>query len=106
MIRSAPRWCRASVAWPRSRRARIRDIRFFIKGPSNGLVNGLIEDLTLSFVFEARSPALFLFEHPDARVDAVINSVDEAGTIFADILSNGAPAVESTGGPRLLIKFP
>jgi hypothetical protein len=82
------------------------DTRFFIKGPSNGLVNGLIEDLTLSFVFEARSPALFLFEHPDARVDAVINSVDEAGTIFADILSNGTPVVESTGGPRLLIKFP
>ena len=82
------------------------DIRFFIKGPSNGLVNGLIEDLTLSFVFEARSPALFLFEHPDARVDAVINSVDFAGTIFADALSNGVPVVESTGGPRLLIKFP
>ena len=82
------------------------DIRFFMKGPSGGLINGLIEDLTLSFVFEARSPALFLFEHPDARVDAVINSVDEAGTIWADILSDGAVVVQATGGPRLLIKFP
>lgn len=82
------------------------DIRFFMKGPSGGLINGLIEDLTLSFVFEARSPALFLFEHPDARVDAVINSVDEAGIIWADILSDGAVVVQATGGPRLLIKFP
>ena len=82
------------------------DIRFFMKGPSNGLLNGLIEDLTLSFVFEARAPALFLFEHPDARVDAVINSVDEAGTIIADVQSNGVVAVEAIGGPRLLIKFP
>ena len=82
------------------------DIRFFMKGPSNGLLTGLIEDLTLSFVFEARSPALFLFEHPDARVDAVINSVDEAGTIIADVQSDGVVAVEAVGGPRLLIKFP
>ena len=82
------------------------DIRFFMKGPSGGLINGLIEDLTLSFVFEARSPALFLFEHPDARVDAIINSVDEAGTIFADVLSGGVVVVQEVGGPRLLIKFP
>lgn len=82
------------------------DVRIFMKGPSGGLLNGLIEDLTLSFVFEARSPALFLFEHPDGRVDAVINSVDEAGLISADALSNGVAVVEETGGPRLLIKFP
>jgi hypothetical protein len=82
------------------------DIRFFMKGPSNGLLTGLIEDLTLSFVFEARAPALFLFEHPDARVDAVINSVDEAGTIIADVQANGVVAVQAVGGPRLLIKFP
>lgn len=80
------------------------DIRFFMKGPSGGLINGLIEDLTLSFVFEARSPALFLFEHPDGRVDAIINSVDEAGLIIADILSDGAVVATATGGPRLLIK--
>ena len=77
-----------------------------MKGPSGGLLTGLIEDLTLSFVFEARAPALFLFEHPDGRVDAVINSVDEAGLITADTLTNGVVAVEATGGPRLLIKFP
>ena len=77
-----------------------------MKGPSGGLINGLVEDLSLSFVFEARSPALFLFEHPDGRVDAVINSVDEGGTIFADILSDGAVVVTASGGPRLLIKFP
>lgn len=82
------------------------NIMFFIKGPSSGVINGLVEDLTLSFVFEARSPALLLFEHPDARVDAVINSVDEAGTISADILSGGVVVVRATGGPRLLIKFP
>jgi hypothetical protein len=82
------------------------DIRIFMKGPSGGLLNGLIEDLSLSFVFEARAPALFLFEHSDGRVDAVINSVDEGGTIFADALLNGVPAVEMSGGPRLLIKFP
>jgi hypothetical protein len=70
------------------------------------LINGLVEDLSLSFVVEARSPALFLFEHSDGRVDAIINSVDEGGTIFADVLSGGAVAVEATGGPRLLIKFP
>ncbi|MGA8567372.1 MAG: hypothetical protein WB580_06225 [Candidatus Binataceae bacterium] len=82
------------------------DVRIFMKGPSGGLLTGLIEDLTLSFVFEARAPALFLFEHPDGRVDAVINSVDEAGLITADALTNGVVAVEATGGPRLLIKFP
>jgi hypothetical protein len=82
------------------------DVRIFMKGPSGGLLNGLVEDLSLSFVFEARAPALFLFEHSDGRVDAVINSVDEAGVIFADALSNGLPVVEETGGPRLLIKFP
>jgi len=82
------------------------DIRIFIKGPSNGTINGLIEDLSLSFVVAARSPVLFLFEHPDGRVDGVINSVDEAGLIWADILSDGVTAVQSTGGPRLLIKFP
>lgn len=82
------------------------DIRFFIKGPSNGTINGLIEDLSLSFVVNARAPALFLFEHPDGRVDGIINSVDEAGLIWADILSGGVTVVQSTGGPRLLIKFP
>jgi len=82
------------------------DVRVFMKGPSGGLLNGLIEDLSLSFVFEARAPALFLFEHSDGRVDAVINSVDEGGLILADVLSNGAPVVEQTGGPRMLIKFP
>jgi hypothetical protein len=80
------------------------DIRFFMKGPSGGLINGLIEDLTLSFVFQARSPALFLFERPDGRVDAIINSVDEAGLIIVDILSDGAVVTTATGGPRLLIK--
>jgi hypothetical protein len=82
------------------------NIKFFVKGPSNGLINGLVEDLTLSFVVEARSPALFLFERPDRRVDAIINSVDEAGAIAVDILSNDAVVVQSTGGPRVLIKFP
>jgi hypothetical protein len=82
------------------------NIQIFVKGPSNGLINGLVEDLTLSFVVEARSPALFLFERPDRRVDAIINSVDEAGGISVDILSNGAVVVQQTGGPRVLIKFP
>jgi hypothetical protein len=82
------------------------NIMVFVKGPSGGLINGLVEDLSLSFVVEARSPALFLFERSDGRVDAIINSVDEGGTIFADVLSGGAVAVEATGGPRLLIKFP
>jgi hypothetical protein len=82
------------------------DVRIFMKGPSGGILNGLIEDFTLSFVFEARAPALFLFEHSDGRVDAVINSVDQGGTIIADALSNGVPVVEASGGPRLLIKFP
>jgi hypothetical protein len=81
-----------------------QDVRVFMKGPSGGILNGLVEDLTLSFVFEARSPALFLFEHPDGRVDAVINSVDEAGIITADILSDGVVVATATGGPRLLIK--
>lgn len=80
------------------------DVRVFMKGPSGGLLNGLIEDLSLSFVFEVRSPSLFLFEHPDGRVDAVINSVDEAGLITADILANGAVVATASGGPRLLIK--
>jgi len=82
------------------------DIRIFLKGPSAGVLNGLVEDLSSSFVFEVRSPSLLLFERPDGRVDAVINSVDEAGNIFADALLNGTPAVEENGGPRLLIKFP
>jgi hypothetical protein len=80
------------------------NIEFFIKAPSGGLINGLIEDLSLSYVFEARSPAMFLFEHPDGRVDAIINSVDEAGLITADILSDGVVVATATGGPRLLIK--
>jgi hypothetical protein len=80
------------------------NIQVFMKGPSGGLITGLIEDLSLSFVFNARSPALFLFEHSDGRVDAVINSVDEAGLITADILSDGAVVTTATGGPRLLIK--
>jgi len=80
------------------------DIEIFMKAPSGGLLTGLIEDLTLSFVFYARSPALFLFEHPDGRVDAVINSVDQGGLITADVLSNGAVVATATGGPRLLIK--
>jgi hypothetical protein len=80
------------------------DVRVFMKGPSGGLLTGLVEDLALSFVFEARAPALFLFEHPDGRVDAVINSIDEGGTIIADILSDNAVVVTASGGPRLLIK--
>jgi hypothetical protein len=39
-------------------------------------------------------------------VDAIINSVDEAGGIAVDILSNDAVVVQATGGPRVLIKFP
>ncbi|MGH7913619.1 MAG: hypothetical protein ACREPW_03070 [Candidatus Binataceae bacterium] len=80
------------------------DIQLFVKGPSGGTITGLVEDLTLSFVFQARSPTLFLFEHPDGRVDAIINSTDEGGAIIADILANGAVVAQATGGPRLLIK--
>lgn len=82
------------------------DIRVFMKGPASGLLTGLVEDLSLSFVFDARAPTLFLFEHPDGRVDAIINSVDSAGTIIADVQTNGVPAVTAIGGPRVLIKFP
>jgi hypothetical protein len=82
------------------------NIQVFMKGPSGGLLTGLVEDLSLSFVFDARSPALFLFEHPDARVDAIINSTDEGGTIIADILTGGVFAVTASGGPRVLIKYP
>ncbi len=82
------------------------NIQIFVKGPSSGLLTGLVEDLTLSFVVEARSPALFLFERPDGRVDAEITSLDEAGHVVADILSDGAVVVQASGGPTLLIKFP
>jgi len=82
------------------------NIQVFMKAPSGGLLTGLIEDLSLSFVFQVRSPALFLFEHPDQRVDAIINSTDEGGQITADILTGGAEIVTATGGPRLLIKYP
>jgi hypothetical protein len=80
------------------------NIAVFVKAPSGGIITGLVEDLSLSFVVDARSPALFLFEHPDQRVDAVLNSVDQAGGITADILTNGAVVTTSSGGPRLLIK--
>jgi hypothetical protein len=80
------------------------DVRIFVKAPVGGLITGLVEDLSLSLVVDARSPALFLFERPDGRVDAIINSVDEAGLITADIQSDGAVTVQATGGPRLLIK--
>ena len=80
------------------------DIEIFMKAPSGGMLTGLVEDLTLSFVFEARAPALFLFEHSDGRVDAIINSIDQAGLITADILSDGAVVATATGGPILLIK--
>jgi hypothetical protein len=82
------------------------NIQVFVKGPSGGLFTGLVEDLTLSFVVEARSPALFLFEHPDGRVDAQISSLDHAGGVVADILSDGAVVVQASGGPTLLVKFP
>jgi hypothetical protein len=82
------------------------DFRFFMKGPSGGLLNGLVEDLSLSYVFEARAPALFMFARSDGRIDAVINSVDEAGEILVDALSGNTPTLEQTGGPRVLIKFP
>lgn len=82
------------------------DIEVFVKGPSGGLLTGLVEDLTLSFLIEARSPALFLFERPDGRVDAQISSLDNGGNIFADILSEGAVVMQATGGPTLIVKFP
>jgi hypothetical protein len=88
------------------------NIQFFLKGPSGGLLTGLVEDLSLSFVFDVRSPSLLLFEHPDARVDAIINSTDEAGMIIVDILTGGtlgatgALGATASGGPRVLIKFP
>jgi hypothetical protein len=80
------------------------DIEFFIKAPSGGLITGLAEDLSLSYVVQVRSPALLLFEHSDGRVDAVLNSVDEGGLITVDVLYDGAVVTTATGGPRLLIK--
>jgi hypothetical protein len=82
------------------------DIRFFVKAPSGGLFTGLIEDLTLGFTVEARSPALFLFENPNARVDGQFSSLDNAGTFTVDVLSEGAVQVQATGGPNLVVKFP
>jgi hypothetical protein len=82
------------------------DIRFFVKGPSAGLFSGLIEDLSLGFATEARSPALFLFENPDGRVDGQFSSLDEAGTFEVDILSQGIAQVRASGGPNLIVKFP
>jgi hypothetical protein len=82
------------------------DIRFFVKGPSGGLFTGLVEDLTLGFTVEARSPTLFLFENPDGRVDGQFSSLDNAGLFSVDVISEGAPVVQSTGGPNLIVKFP
>ncbi len=91
-----------TVAAPRAN----PDIRFFVKGPSGGLFTGLIEDLALGFTIEARSPALFLFESPDGRVDGQFNSLDNAGTFQVDVLSEGAVQRQATGGPVLIVKFP
>src|SRR5258708_35381990 len=57
------------------------DVRIFMKGPSGGLLNGLVEDLSLSFVFEPRAPALFPVEHSNGRVDAAINAFDQSEVV-------------------------
>jgi hypothetical protein len=81
------------------------DIRFFVKAPAAGVFTGLVEDLTEGFVIEARAPSMFLFEHPDGRVDGEFSSLDNAGTFAVDIISQGAVVVQATGGPNLNVKF-
>ena len=82
------------------------NIEIFVKGPSSGLFTGLVEDLTLGFVVEGRSPCMFLFERPDGRVDAQINSLDLAGKVIVDVINDGAVVEQLSGGPNLLVKYP
>ncbi|MGH7905138.1 MAG: hypothetical protein ACREP6_00755 [Candidatus Binataceae bacterium] len=52
------------------------DVRFFLRGPNNALVSGIIEDRKRSIAIEQRAPTMFLFDQPSGRVDGIFNEIN------------------------------
>lgn len=77
------------------------DVRFYVKGPPNGVYNALVEDETKAYVLQAQSPTVILFNTPNnnqpGRVDGTFTQVAGA-PLSIDLFFNDDYAHASGSG--------
>jgi hypothetical protein len=86
------------------------DVRYFVKGPANGIFNAVIEDVTTAFALQSRVPTVILHDSPNGgsqsgRVDGIFNLVGGGGPLNIDLIFNGALVAHAVGGGTQIVKF-
>jgi hypothetical protein len=87
----------------------IPDLRIYVNGPLGQRFQALVEDKTVGFVTNTRSPAVFLFDGPNGTVDGQFQQTQNFGSFSIAMTSGvGGTAVIATasGGPFVVIKQP
>ncbi|HZP45693.1 MAG TPA: hypothetical protein VFB15_08590 [Candidatus Binataceae bacterium] len=84
------------------------DVRFYVKGPPNGVYNALVEDESVAYVLQAASPTVILFDSPNGnsetgRVDGQFTQVKGA-PIDIDLFFNNQ-FVHASGSGTFTIKI-
>lgn len=80
------------------------DVRFLVKGPPAESFQCLIEDTQQGFQLYQSVPSLFLYEHPNGKVDGNFNRTVNFGSFVIDLVINGAVVSTATGGPTVSIQ--
>ncbi len=83
------------------------DARFFVKGSAGESFNGLIQDLNSGFALDDFVRTIFLFEHPNGRVDGYFNlTSDDEGPLQVDLAIGGTVVASASGAPTVQIRAP
>ncbi len=83
------------------------DARFFVKGSAGESFNGLIQDLNSGFALDDFVRTIFLFEHPNGRVDGYFNlTSDDEGPLQVDLAIGGTVVASASGAPSVQIRAP
>ncbi len=86
------------------------DVRFFIKGPAQQIVDAMVEDEQNAYIVEATAPALILFDSPaggtGTRVDATFTEVGFLGGLSIDLIYNNVVVQSVFTGTEATLKFP
>jgi hypothetical protein len=83
------------------------DVRFFVKLPTFGVFNALIEDQSKSYALESPVPTVILFDSPNGgksgRVDGEFQQPFFTGSFEVDLQINGQ-VVQSASGGTIAVK--
>lgn len=87
----------------------IPDLRIYVNGPLGQRFQALVEDKTIGFVTNTRSPAVFLFDGPNGTVDGQFQQTQNFG-VFSIAMTSGVGGTDviarASGGPFVVIKQP